>query len=77
MNDKNKKLDFQNFENPRHFFYEIHDLLFVFALRCTKRYPLLVCLFVCKRSLNVETTESIGPTFFVGSNMNPGKFYGW
>ena len=76
MNDKNlKKLDF-------HKILKIHDIFFMksaifclFLLYNVQRESL--SLSVCKRLLNVETTELNGPTLFVGSNMNPGKVYGW
>ena len=38
---------------------------------------LFVCLFVCLYPINVKTAEPIGPKFFVGSRVTPGKVYGW
>ena len=38
---------------------------------------LLVCLFVCLYPINVKTAEPIGPKFFAGSRVTPGKVYGW
>ena len=35
---------------------------------------LSVCLFVCLYPINVKTAEPIGPEFFVGSRVTPGKF---
>ena len=34
---------------------------------------LSVCLFVCLYPINVKTAEPIGPKFFVGHHMTPGK----
>ena len=36
---------------------------------------LFVCLFVCLYPINVKTAEPIGPKFFVGSRVIPGKVY--
>ena len=36
---------------------------------------LFVCLFVCLYPINVKTAEPIGPKFFVGSHVTPGKIY--
>ena len=36
-----------------------------------------VCLFVCLYPINVKTAEPIGPKFFVGHQVTPGKVYGW
>ena len=36
---------------------------------------LSVCLFVCLYPINVKTAEPIGPKFFVGSRVIPGKVY--
>ena len=38
---------------------------------------LFVCLFVCLYPINVKTAEPIGPKFFVGHHVIPGKVYGW
>ena len=38
---------------------------------------LFVCLSVCLYPINVKTAEPIGPKFFVGSRVTPGKVYGW
>ena len=38
---------------------------------------LSVCLFVCLYPINVKTAEPIGPKFFVGHHVTPGKVYGW
>ena len=38
---------------------------------------LSVCLFVCLYPINVKTAEPIGPKFFVGHHVIPGKVYGW
>ena len=35
------------------------------------------CLFVCLYPINVKMAEPIGPKFFVGSRVTPGKVYGW
>ena len=35
------------------------------------------CLSVCLYPRNVKTAEPIGPKFFVGSRVTPGKVYGW
>ena len=35
-----------------------------------------VCLFVCLYPINVKTAEPIGPKFFVGHHVIPGKVYG-
>jgi len=32
-----------------------------------------VCLFVCLYPIKVKTAEPIGPTFFVGPHVTPGK----
>ena len=37
---------------------------------------LSVCPSVCLYPINVETAEPIGPKFFVGSRVTPGKVYG-
>ena len=37
---------------------------------------LFVCLFVCLYPINVKTAEPIGPKFFVGHHVIPGKVYG-
>ena len=34
-----------------------------------------VCLFVCLYPINVKTAEPIGPKFFVGHHVIPGKVY--
>ena len=34
-------------------------------------------VFVCLYPINVITAEPIGPTFFVGSRVTPGKIYRW
>ena len=36
-----------------------------------------VCLSVCLYPINFKTAELIGPKFFVGTCMTPGKVYGW
>ena len=36
---------------------------------------LSVCLSVCLYPINVKTAEPIGPKFFVGSRVAPGKVY--
>ena len=36
---------------------------------------LFVCLFVCLYPINVKTAEPIGPKFFVGHHVIPGKVY--
>ena len=36
---------------------------------------LSVCLFVCLYPVNVKTTKPIGPKFFVGPHVTPGKVY--
>ena len=38
---------------------------------------LSVCLSVCLYPINFKTAEPIGPKFFVGTCMTPGKVYGW
>ena len=38
---------------------------------------LLWCLSVCLYPINVKTAEPIGPKFFVGHHVTPGKVYGW
>ena len=38
---------------------------------------LFVCLFVCLYTINVKTAKPIGPKFFVGSRVTPGKIYEW
>ena len=35
------------------------------------------CLSVCLYPINVKTAEPIGPKFFEGSRVTPGKVYGW
>ena len=37
----------------------------------------VVCLFVCLYPINVKTAEPIGPKFFVGHHVIPGKVYRW
>ena len=37
---------------------------------------LSVSLFVCFYPINVKTAEPIGPKFFVGHHVTPGKVYG-
>ena len=39
-------------------------------------YINLACLSVCLYPINVKTAEPIGPKFFVGSRVTPGKVYG-
>ena len=41
------------------------------------KFGLSVCLSVCLYPINVKTAEPIGPKFFVGHHMSPGKVYGW
>ena len=36
---------------------------------------LSVCLFVCLYPINVKTAKPIGPKFFVGPHVSPGKVY--
>ena len=36
---------------------------------------LSVCLSVCLYPINVKTAEPIGPKFFVGHHVSPGKVY--
>ena len=38
-------------------------------------YKNLACLGVCLYSINVKTTEPIGPKFCVGHYVTPGKVY--
>ena len=41
-------------------------------------HTLLLCLGVCLFfPIIVKTAEPIGPKFFLGPNVTPGKFYGW
>ena len=40
------------------------------------KFGLSVCLSVCLYPINVKTAEPIGPNFFVGSRVTPGKVYG-
>ena len=40
------------------------------------KFSLSVCLFVSNK-INVKTAKPIGPKFFVGSRVTPGKVYGW
>ena len=40
------------------------------------KFGLSVCLSVCLYPINVKTAEPIGPKFFVGHHVIPGKVYG-
>ena len=46
---------------------------FLFSLKSVNKYSLSVCL--CP--INVKTAEPIGPKFFVGPHVTPGKVYEW
>ena len=37
----------------------------------------ILCLYVRLFPINVETAEPIGPNFFVGPHLTPGKVYEW
>ena len=39
------------------------------------KFGLSVCLSVCLYPINVKTAEPIGPKFFVGPHVTPGKVY--
>jgi len=41
----------------------------------TYLYINLACLSVCLYPINVKTAEPIGPKFFVGPHVTPGKVY--
>ena len=41
------------------------------------KFGLSVCLSVRLYPINVKTAEPIGPKFFVGYHVTPGKVYGW
>ena len=41
------------------------------------KFGLSVCLFVCLYPITVKMAEPIGPKFFVGHHVIPGKVYGW
>ena len=38
-----------------------------------EKYALPVCLSVCLYTINVRTTEPIGPNFFCGTLRDPGR----
>ena len=49
--------------------------IYKFGLSVCLSVCLFVCLFVCLYPINVKTAEPIGPKFFVGHHVIPGKVY--
>ena len=66
----------QSIHKDNHNFKEIFQEIF-FLYKFGLFVCLFVCLLVCLYPINVKTAEPIGPNFFVGHHVTPGKVYGW
>ena len=51
------------------------SFIYKFSLSVWVFFFLLWCLFVCLYPINVKTAEPMGPKFFVGHHVTPGKVY--
>ena len=68
---------FADFGKIYDFYGKINESLGKMYQNTIHLYLNLACLFVCLYPKNIKTAEPIGPNFFVGSRVTPGKVYGW
>ena len=57
--------------------WNLHFSLYLYINLACLSVCLFVCLSVCLYPINVKTAEPIGPKFFVGHHVIPGKVYEW